>query len=78
VLPSRLILFGQTSFQQQKHTKSKSRAGGAAQVVQHLPSKDEALNSTPSTAKRKKLNKSGEATWGIKMKESGNTGDTRF
>jgi hypothetical protein len=29
------------------------RAGGVAQVVEHLPRNNEALNSNPSTAKRK-------------------------
>jgi hypothetical protein len=29
------------------------RAGGLGQVVEHLPDKHEALNSNPSTAKRK-------------------------
>jgi hypothetical protein len=33
---------------------TQNRAGGVAQVVQHLPSKYEALNLNPSTAKKKK------------------------
>jgi hypothetical protein len=33
------------------------RTGRVAQVVEHLPSKCEALNSNPSTAKRKKERK---------------------
>jgi hypothetical protein len=33
--------------------KVKGRAGGVAQVLEHLPSKSEALNSNPSTTKRK-------------------------
>jgi hypothetical protein len=38
----------------QKHPTQK-RAGEVAQVIQHLPSKCKALNSSPSTAK--KINK---------------------
>jgi hypothetical protein len=33
----------------------KWRASGVAQVVEHLPSKCEALNSIPSTEKKKKV-----------------------
>jgi hypothetical protein len=37
----------------QQNTSQKG-AGGVAQVVEHLPSKNEALNSNPSTVKKKK------------------------
>jgi hypothetical protein len=33
---------------------TQTRAGGVVQVVEYLPSKCEALNSNPSTAKKKK------------------------
>jgi hypothetical protein len=36
---------------------TRNRAGGVAEVVEHLPSKCEALNSNPSTAKNKQTNK---------------------
>jgi hypothetical protein len=35
------------------------RAGGMAQVIEHLPSKCEDLNSNPSTAKNKKRKEKG-------------------
>jgi hypothetical protein len=38
-----------------KITKAK-RVGGMAKVVEHLPSKWEALRSNPGTAKRKEIN----------------------
>jgi hypothetical protein len=37
--------------------KGISRAGGGTQVVEHLPSKCEALRSNPSTEKKKKRKK---------------------
>jgi hypothetical protein len=40
-----------------ENTHHKKRAGGVAQVIQHLPSKYEALNSNPSTMKKKKKRK---------------------
>jgi hypothetical protein len=36
------------------HKEKKKRADGVAQVVDHLPSKHEAPNSKPSTAKKNK------------------------
>jgi hypothetical protein len=43
-------------------TKPNPRAGGVAQVVEHLPSKCEVLSSNPGMAKKKKksLNKTNE------------------
>jgi hypothetical protein len=38
-----------------KITKAK-RVGGMAKVIEHLPSKWEALRSNPGTAKRKEIN----------------------
>jgi hypothetical protein len=37
-----------------KIPNTKKGAGGVAQVVEHLPSKHEALNSSPNTVKKKK------------------------
>jgi hypothetical protein len=56
----RIKVLGQTEQKQEslseKHTRSQ-RAGGATQVVEHLPSKHQALNSSPNTAKKKKKKK---------------------
>jgi hypothetical protein len=38
-------------------SRTNSRAGGEAQMVEHLPSKGEALSSSPSIAKKKKKKK---------------------
>jgi hypothetical protein len=35
---------------------TEGQIGGITQVVEHLPSKDEALNSNPRTAKKRKKN----------------------
>jgi hypothetical protein len=40
-----------------KKKKKQTKAGGAAQVVEHLTSKGEGLRSSPSTAKTKQTNK---------------------
>jgi hypothetical protein len=37
------------------NTHTKKRAGRTAQMVEHLPSKSEALSSSPSTTKKKKM-----------------------
>jgi hypothetical protein len=37
-----------------KKKNTKKRAGRVTQVVEHLPSKSEALSSSPSTAKKKR------------------------
>jgi hypothetical protein len=42
--------------------KPTSRAGGVADVVEHLPSKSEALSSNPSTTKNKQTKTPGKLT----------------